>query len=381
MNNTFDLELHAHTEALVYKRYTGEISEEEEVELSKLLATHPHLESIQQELDRLIAAGVLDKTPHISLTSSQRAAFEDKIHRSSRIRKVRQWAVAASVLVLLGVGGLYFFTRTTPNNTGVTAGIHVATTGVVLTTADGQVIALGEKKEISTPQGSISASMDSMLVQGQGELASRLNELKVPEKLDYAVTLPDGTRIRLNSATILRFPFAFQGDKREVYIDGEAYFTVASNVQQPFIVNTPSGSIEVLGTEFNVNTYVANRLITSLVSGATIVHSEKEKMQLSPGQEATVLKGNAIEKASFDPSTTLSWMKGVFYFDQAPLKEITSMVERWYGYKVVFDDLALRDILLTAHLNKHQPIQSFLTMLQNTTSIKSYFKEGSLHLH
>lgn len=381
MNNTFELELRAHIEALVYKKYTGEISIEEEEELSILLETHPELKDIQQELEKLIAEGVLETKPKIVPISAKRELFENKIRRTVRISKIRKWTVAASIFILLGAGSLYFFSNFTGDESATVAK-NIAEASVVLTTADGQVITLGQKREIATAQGTINASLDSMLVlQGHGTLPAQLNELKVPEKRDYSITLADGTKVRLNSATILRFPFNFNGGKREVYIDGEAYFSVASNAQQPFIVNTPAGAIKVLGTEFNVNTYDNNQLITSLVSGATLVQTENDTLQLAPGQEAIVLKGNPIKKVSFDRATTLSWMNGILYFDQTTLVEIASRIERWYGFKVMFDDPTIKNVLLTTHLNKHKHIESFLTMLQNTTSVKSYFKNGNLHLY
>lgn len=379
MNDTSDLELRAHIEALVYKKYAGELSIEEEAELTKLLAAHPHLSSIQSELETLIAEGVLEKKPQVEAIAPRRRAFEYKIDQSARKKKIRQRVMAVSLFLLLGVGGLFFLYNNTPKT--IIVENNISDTSIVLTMADGQVIALGGKNEITTSQGGITSSTDSVLIHSNGSLANQYNELKVPEKLDYAIALSDGTRIRLNSSTMLRFPFAFNGEKREVFIDGEAYFTITPNAQQPFIVNTPVGSIEVLGTEFNVNTYVNNRLITSLISGATTVRAEKERLQLTPGKEAIVLRGKPILKRSFDPSTTLSWMKGVFFFDQAPLKEIASMIQRWYGYNVIFDEQPLQEILLTAHLDKRQPIQSFLTMLNNTTSINYYFKGGNLHLH
>ncbi|MGY0036742.1 FecR family protein [Pedobacter sp. NJ-S-72] len=102
--------------------------------------------------------------------------------------------------------------------------------------------------------------------------------LVVPVKLDYQITLSDGTRVWLNSASSLHFPFSFSGATREVYLTGEAFFKVAKNPDQPFIVHTNQTDVKVLGTEFNVNSYNSNITMTSLVEGSvkTSGHDKKK---------------------------------------------------------------------------------------------------------
>lgn len=81
------------------------------------------------------------------------------------------------------------------------------------------------------------------------------------------MVLSDGTKVHLNSMSSLRFPVAFTADKREVELQGEAYFEV-SKTGQPFIVNVNGMQVEVLGTTFNISAYPNEEYQTTLVTGS-----------------------------------------------------------------------------------------------------------------
>ncbi|MEO1013158.1 MAG: FecR domain-containing protein, partial [Bacteroidota bacterium] len=96
------------------------------------------------------------------------------------------------------------------------------------------------------------------------------NELEIPYGKIFEVVLSDGTLVHLNSGTKMRYPVKFlEGQKREVFIHGEAYFDVAKDKNRPFIVNADDLAVEVLGTEFNITSYQEDREIrTVLVEGS-----------------------------------------------------------------------------------------------------------------
>ena len=87
----------------------------------------------------------------------------------------------------------------------------------------------------------------------------------------YQIVLSDGSRVWLNSGSSLRYPVTFKGDSRTVHLAGEAYFEVATRPmrngdRQPFRVITADQSIEVLGTEFNVNSYEDEEAVVTTFS-------------------------------------------------------------------------------------------------------------------
>ena len=116
--------------------------------------------------------------------------------------------------------------------------------------------------------------------------------LNVPRGGEYKLVLSDGTRVHANAESRLTYPVSFTGNKREVYLTGEALFEVAKDTLHPFIVHTPYGIVEVVGTRFNVNTYEKNQTTVTLEEGAVKVYCEEKKgteqKSLSPGEQAVI---------------------------------------------------------------------------------------------
>ncbi len=79
--------------------------------------------------------------------------------------------------------------------------------------------------------------------------------MSTPGGGQYQLVLPDGSKVRLNSASSLKYPTIFNGNKRQVELTGEAYFEIKENKRMPFVVKTKKVDVTVLGTEFNINAY------------------------------------------------------------------------------------------------------------------------------
>ena len=89
------------------------------------------------------------------------------------------------------------------------------------------------------------------------------------------VRLPDGSSVMLNHYSSLSYPEKFQSDKREVELNGEAYFEVSKDPKHPFIVQTETIDVQVLGTHFNVDAYHDNLDVkTTLLSGSVAVSNK-----------------------------------------------------------------------------------------------------------
>jgi ferric-dicitrate binding protein FerR (iron transport regulator) len=199
--------------------------------------------------------------------------------------------------------------------------------------------------------------------------------------MDYKLMLADGTEVWLNATSKLRFPFNFTGDKREVYLEGEAFFNVAKNAAQPFIVHTEKTDIQVLGTTFNVSAYKNGINSTSLVSGAVATKTGTSTVTLKPGQEAILDNNDKVNIRKFDEDEVLAWMRGIYIFHNTSLKEIGSVIDRWYGVKVVFDSPAIADKRFTGGLEKIHKLDYFLETLKIVGNIEhEYDKNGVLHL-
>lgn len=193
--------------------------------------------------------------------------------------------------------------------------------------------------------------------------------------------LPDGSSIQLNAATILRFPLAFTGNNREITISGEAYLTIKKDARHPFYVNLPHGTVQVLGTEFNINTYNAQEDEVALVNGSIKVRSTRDSSIIKPGYKAIVHSGAALQVDEFDPYDVLSWRKGEYPFTNASLQVVSTLIERYYGIPVQFEGQASSQ-KFTGVISRKTPINNFLTGLKLTGFVNefSFDKEGVLHI-
>ena len=153
--------------------------------------------------------------------------------------------------------------------------------------------------------------------------------------------LPDGSMVKLNSKTILRFPEKFTGGKREVYLEGEAFFDVTENKEAPFIIKTEKIDIKVLGTSFNIRSYdtetykkvaVATGLVEVSNQAGKVLHVKPDSMAVfsTIDRELNIL--------SYDKNKELGWKDDVLYFDKTKLNEVFEKLEEWYGVTIELMD-------------------------------------------
>jgi transmembrane sensor len=175
------------------------------------------------------------------------------------------------------------------------------------------------------------------------------NQIATPRGGQYQLTLPDGTRVWLNAASSLRYPVQFSGSMRTVELDGEAYFEVntirsASGTRVPFIVSASNQTVEVLGTRFNINSYVDETSVsTTLLEGSVRVsvasrenRAEGVSRLLKPDQQS-VLTGDHLQVREVNAEEMVAWMEGYFSFRRADIKTIMRDLSRWYDLDVVYE--------------------------------------------
>ena len=177
------------------------------------------------------------------------------------------------------------------------------------------------------------------------------NTLQIPRGGEYFLTLADGTEVWLNAETEIRYPVQFTGNKRVVYLDGEAYFTVAPDKKKPFTVVSTHASVSVLGTQFNFRAYPDEQDVqTTLVSGSVIMQSEKYKQQvkLVPGEQGVLEKRSAnLTKLEVNTYLYTAWKDGRFAFRDARLEDLFNILARWYDLSVFYQSPEAKDIRFT----------------------------------
>ena len=210
---------------------------------------------------------------------------------------------------------------------------------------------------------------DSLCTQG----SPIFNTLQIPRGGEYFLTLADGTEVWLNAETEIRYPVQFTGDKRVVYLDGEAYFTVAPDKNKPFTVVSTHASVSVLGTQFNFRAYPDERDVqTTLVSGSVIMQSEKYKQQIKlvPGEQG-VLEKNSAKLMTQEVNTYLytAWKAGRFAFRDARLEDLFNILARWYDLSVFYQSPEAKDIRFTGDLNKTDDFKSILKIIEQNERV------------
>ncbi len=191
------------------------------------------------------------------------------------------------------------------------------------------------------------------------------NQLEIPRGAEYVLTLSDGTRVWLNSESKLRYPVNFTGEKREVFVEGEAYFQVRHDAEHPFVVHAEEAGIEVLGTEFNVNTY-ENEVVTTLVNGSVRMSSEKKKRQmyLIPGEQGCVDKNSGdLQKQAVDTYLYTAWKDGRFVFRNTRMEELLNTLGRWYDLTVFYQHESVKDIRFTGDMPRMGDFHQLLNII------------------
>lgn len=160
------------------------------------------------------------------------------------------------------------------------------------------------------------------------------------------INLPDGTAVTLNASSSLRIANSFGDDKREVYLDGEAFFDVKRNPQKPFIVHTGKIATQVLGTHFNVSAYQNDSNITvSLVQGKVQVdmnNDPSKRIILDPGKQMTYSKtDHQAHVSDFMTEDITGWKENKLVFNYDSWPDAAKKLSRWYGVPVQLKDTTL----------------------------------------
>jgi transmembrane sensor len=164
-----------------------------------------------------------------------------------------------------------------------------------------------------------------------------LEERVNPNGQRSSIILPDGSKVWLNAGSKLKYYSNLNESKnREVFLEGEAFFEVAKNKNRPFLVHANAILIKVLGTSFNVKSYLEDNTVeTTLVEGRVAINEEEQNIVLKPNQKAVFSKSKGdIELFEVDPSNSICWKDGKLIFHDETLEQVAKKLERWYGVKM-----------------------------------------------
>lgn len=317
--------------------------------------------------------------------------------KPAKIIRMNFWkkAVAAAVIVMLGTGTFLLLNNKREKeiakvNPYKPKPIDIAPGGnkAVLTLADGSQIILdsaangnlasqGNTNVIKLDNGQLTYNGSGSPLGDGGEVL--YNTISTPRGGQYQLVLADGTKVWLNAASSLRFPASFTGGERKVELKGEGYFEVAKNTSMPFKVNVAGKEeVEVLGTHFNINSYVDETIInTTLLEGKvkviSVINSElktQNSQLLSPGQQAQLTAtGQIFINKSPAIDEVMAWKNGKFQFgESADIATIMRQIARWYDVEVEYKGTVTEHIGGT--ISRDVKVSKVLEMLEMTGSVK-----------
>lgn len=195
-----------------------------------------------------------------------------------------------------------------------------------------------------------------------------MQAITVPAGQRVNVALPDGSNVWLNAGTRMQYPVSFMKEKREIILDGEAYFEVAHKEGSPFVVHTHVMDVEVLGTKFNVEAYSGRKEFeASLMQGKVKVRSpydDKISVVLSPDQKTT-LKDGRLVVSKIDDYNVYRWKEGLYCFKNKAFADIMEDLERYYDMKIQLDNKSIKEVVLTGKFRISDGLDYALRVLQN----------------
>ncbi|WP_291910133.1 FecR family protein [Chitinophaga sp. CB10] len=359
---------------ILFQKYLDDAITPEEMQLlQQQLRSHYPTAAIEELWETTL------QTPYTGPRSSpaQLAALYGNVKPGGKVAAMKwrkRLPYAAAILVLVTAGSLWYYQSAqrlphTPTATAIQQPVMPATGTVTLTLADGSIVKVDSlgNQTIRQAGARISKAGNELVYASGNAAANGTNTLTTPRGRQFQLKLPDGTRVWLNAASSLSYPTAFTGPQRKVTVTGEAYFEVAPNPQQPFVVATARSVVEVLGTRFNIRAYeAASQISTTLVDGAVRVSADQKGISpvvLKPGQ-VSILTATQMLVDKADTDKTLAWKNGYFNFDGATLQQVLNELQRWYDIDVVYEG-NVKNIRFGGELSRSKSLGQIITALKD----------------
>ena len=380
-------------------------------------------DSEQADLDQWIAASPANKTLFEQLTNEtwvnnqlqQMYAYDEargwekirgrlvQMHQEHPQRAAHgKWrrmytrmTVAACIALAAAIGSYYWFStkpaggEETIAQETITQDIPApATNRATITLADQTVIFLD-----SSHNGELAWQGNAKLVKlDNGRIAYEAQSGARPATITYNtlsnprgsrvidMKLADGSLVWLNAGSSVTFPVSFSGKERKVSVTGEAYFEIAPDKTRPFLVSFASGNrkgtVEVLGTHFNINAYddESSSRIT-LLEGAVKVTTGTDAITLRPGQQAAVA-GNLEVINNANLEEVMAWKNGKFFFHKADVHTTMRQIARWYDVEVMYEGNI--EGFFNGTISRDENVSATLKKLQLTGEVQFEIKDKKI---
>lgn len=396
----FSIMINQEVEILLARYMAGTATAEEKTQLAYFFSDDRYREDIYRFLEKSWLAhtdtggeeGQIKGEKSDQLFSSLVMLLHEKEMEKNRRRVIRRWVTAASVIFLLGAALMFaFYTNLSPvpkktdsvavtPNEAVIYDVAAPSTSLATLQVNGAgKVSLQDTGNHHSVEGApvrIDRVNGKSIIDYTKIKAGTYNGRKVPGNelanprgsRQIILYLSDGTKVMLNAGSRIKYPSLFEGTLREVELSGEAYFEVAKNAAKPFKVYTRNGSIQVLGTHFNVNTEKANKMEVTLLEGSVKVNRGNLSNVLKPGQKAIVTQKIDLQ-SNADTAQVVAWTNDLFDFKGVELSEILRQVTEWYDVRLD-GNLTTPDMKLSGKVSRDLPISKVLELLSLSSGLQ-----------
>ena len=371
--------------ALLAKKKLGLLTAEEEERLGKLMVGDARYDDIQallqdEEFLKEEFSAMDEVDARKAYQKMHQRIVSDHASRSAII-----WTYlyrVAAVVLLLVVGGAFWYHR---QYTKVTPPVISERVELAMQHSNASGMLGGEIVSKATSNQPVITKEEYALYHVDDDFAEQLAEAKrisTYHNKEYWVTLDDGSLVHLNYNSRLIYPERF-GDRRDVILDGEAYFMVAKDLSRQFVVHTPQGDVKVYGTEFVVNTRekgsdehekdaegTANQHVSVvLVSGSVGFTSVSgSETMLQPCQKL-LFCNDQLSVKDVDVAPYVAWNEGEFIFADVPLEDLLATMSRWYQLEVRFENKEARHMLFTGTIDRYGSAEVILHSISKVTGL------------
>jgi hypothetical protein len=370
--------------AELYNKYLSkDITEEERLELLSYVQDPAYAEFIEELIS--------DSYEHPEVLSSLNPDAKERIFQAivgkyklkEAPKIVRLWpriaAAIAMAMVVLGGGLFYYNTHINLDHSshlGYNNDVAPGISGATLTLSNGKKIRLSNAQngEVAKEAGVMITKSEKgevvYEVKGNSGELSKLNTLSTAKGETYKIRLPDGSHVWLNSASSLTYSSKLiENGKRRVKLRGEGYFEVAKDKAHPFVVTTDKQNVEVLGTQFNINSYPDEAVVTTtLIQGSVSVSSGKSKQVIRPGEQ-TVNNGNELKVNKVSSENVIDWKDGDFNLDELDFRVAMRKIARWYNVDVIYGASVPENIKSGGWISRNRSLSAVLRHIESSDQV------------
>jgi transmembrane sensor len=202
-----------------------------------------------------------------------------------------------------------------------------------------------------------------------------IQEITSPPGVRSQVVLPDGSKVWLNAQSTIKFKVPFDQTNRDVLLSGEAFFAVQKNPNAPFVVKTGNVSVTVLGTKFNCKAFEdEGNIEVVLAEGKVIMNTNSgisgKEIIMKPGERAVFDKRSNFTRVTNEKiDKYIAWHNGKLVFDETPMPEVATQLERWFGIEVIIDDPKILKYRITTTF-ENESLNQVLDLLKLSSPIE-----------